>query len=274
MSGCFAETYHVHTRFCDGDDTVEDIAAAAAAQGVRLLGFSGHSFTAFDRGYCMSPEQTQQYAAAVHAARARFEGTLHILLGAEQDFYADVPALPLDYTIGSVHYLRVADGFAAVDESADIQRETVEKYFDGDPYKYTRAYFDTVARVIDRTGCTVIGHFDLVAKFNEKTQLFSEDDPRYLTPAKEAIAMLCERDAVFEINTGALFNGRRQTLYPAPPLLKTIKEAGGRILLSSDSHRKDTLLFGFERAADMAAHCGFNSRVILDKNGVLQEIAL
>ena len=42
--------YHTHTDFCDGQNTPEEMAEAAAKKGFTALGFSGHSYTDFDAG--------------------------------------------------------------------------------------------------------------------------------------------------------------------------------------------------------------------------------
>lgn len=68
----------------------------------------------------------------------------------------------------------------AVDESPETARQCVEEFFGGDWYRYTDAYYDQVALLPERTGCDWIGHFDLVAKFNERAPAFDEESPRYL----------------------------------------------------------------------------------------------
>ena len=46
--------YHVHTTFCDGKAEADELAAQAAALGLKTLGFSGHANTPFDASWCMS----------------------------------------------------------------------------------------------------------------------------------------------------------------------------------------------------------------------------
>ncbi len=271
----FYETYHVHTAFCDGDNTVEEVAAAALEQGIKILGFSGHSFIPKVGEYGMKPQEEQAYIAAVLAEKARYQGQMDILCGMELDTYSQKPAYAYDYLIGSVHYTMTADGLKDVDFTADFQQDIVERYYDGDFYKYAKAYFDEVAQTRERTDCTFIGHFDLVSKYNEGNCLFDENDARYLNAGFAAIHTLCEKpDAVFEINTGALPRGARSTPYPAHPFLKEIKKAGGRIIFSSDSHNVNTLLFGGERMVQVAKAAGFDSRVIILPDGSLKEIGI
>ena len=45
--------FHTHSVFCDGDNTLEEIATSAIEKGFTALGFSGHGFTPFDTRYCM-----------------------------------------------------------------------------------------------------------------------------------------------------------------------------------------------------------------------------
>ena len=47
---------------------------------------------------------------------------------------------------------------------------------------------------------------------------------------------------VFEINHGAVAKGYRTTPYPAQDQIDYIKSKGGILILSSDSHRVDTII--------------------------------
>lgn len=271
----FLETYHVHTTYCDGDDTVEEVAAAALKQGVKILGFSGHSYIPVVGEYGMNATVEQQYIAAVEETKKRYAGQLDIVCGMELDAFSQKPTFAYDYLIGSVHCVPTADGLKEVDHNLDIQRDAVARYFGGDYYAYANAYFNEIAQVRDKTNCTFIGHFDLVSKYNEGNCLFDETDERYIRAGKQAIHTLCEKPgAVFEINTGALPRGARSTPYPALPFLKEIKAAGGRILFSSDSHNVNTLLFGGDSMVVVAKAAGFTSRVIILPDGSLKEIGI
>lgn len=266
------ENYHTHTTFSDGAHTVEEMVQAAIALGMPIIGFSDHSKNEWSMDYCMQDEEG--YRRAVLAAKEKFAQKIAVLCGIEQEWLSG-KASGYDYVIGSVHLLKTSDGYKDVDHTATIQKETADTFFDGDFYAYTKAYFETVATLHETVDPTVIGHFDLVAKFNEQARFFDETDKRYITPAIEAIHALCEKkDTVFEINTGALPRGARRMPYPAPVFLKEIKAAGGKILFSSDSHKAETLLFGGDVMAETAKAAGFNSRVIIKPDGSLTEIEI
>lgn len=93
----------------------------------------------------------------------------------------------------------------------------------------------------------IVGHFDLITKFNEREQLFDEDDPRYINAYKKAVDRVMKDCKVFEINTGVVYRGYRTKPYPSERIRDYIRQKGGTFLLSSDSHQKETLCFAFDQ---------------------------
>ncbi|MBQ5341234.1 MAG: histidinol-phosphatase [Oscillospiraceae bacterium] len=242
---------HVHTVFCDGKCTPREMTEAAIRAGIETLGFSGHSHTPIDETYCMTPAGTVAYRKEIARLREEYRGRIEILLGIEMDYFSDDDPSFYDYVIGSVHYVESAGRYYAVDESPELLREAVEKGFGGDPYALCEAYYALVGDVVRKTGASVVGHFDLVTKFQEMMPLFDEEHPRYISAWRKALEKLLPTGAAFEINTGAMSRGYRTSPYPAPPIRDAITRGGGRLILSSDSHAPQTLLYGFDRCEDM-----------------------
>ena len=52
---------HVHTTYCDGKNTPEEMVLAAIDKGLVRLGFSGHAYQSFDQEPSMSIEGTAAY---------------------------------------------------------------------------------------------------------------------------------------------------------------------------------------------------------------------
>ena len=237
---------HVHTIFSDGKNTPEEVVLEAIARGMDTIGFSDHAYTAFDESWCMKKGDIPLYRASIAELRARYAGRIKILCGIEQDFYSEEPTEGYDYVIGSVHYLRTGEEYIPVDESPEILRAAAKKHFGGDIYALIEEYYRTVARVVEKTGADIIGHFDLISKFNEDGALFDEANPRYLAAAQKAADILLKTGRPFEINTGAISRGYRTAPYPSLALRDYIRGQGGSFVLSSDSHAKETLCFKFE----------------------------
>ena len=252
------EDFHVHTNYCDGRDSPEDIISEAIRRGMKRLGFSGHSFTAFDTEPCMTYEGTQRYVDEIHRLREKYRGKIEILCGTEQDYYSDMTTAGYDYVIGSVHYV-ISDGECiSVDHTPEIFAELIHRFND-DPYKVAEEYFALMADVVRKTNANIIGHFDLITKFNETNKngkFFDEDNPRYISACNDALDSLLETGKPFEINTGAISRGWRKTPYPSARILKYIASHNGSVILSSDSHSKDTLMFHFAECEELARNLG------------------
>ena len=237
---------HVHSIFSDGKNTPEEMVREAIARGMDAIGFSDHSYTFFDESYCIPKAELARYRACVEELKNRYRGKIRVLCGIEQDFYSQEPCEGYDYVIGSVHYIRAGEEYIPVDESPEILRAAAEKHFGGDLYALIEEYYRTAARVVQKTGAHIIGHFDLIAKFNEGGALFDETDPRYVAASREAADCLLKTGRPFEINTGAVSRSFRTVPYPSGALRDYIRGRGGRFVLASDSHEKDGLCFLFE----------------------------
>ena len=101
---------HMHTTYCDGQDSAEAMVLSAIENGLEFAGISGHSFTPHDPSYCMSRKGTQQYIEEIRGLKAKYADSITLLLGIELDRYADTDTDPYDYLIGSVHYIFSKEG--------------------------------------------------------------------------------------------------------------------------------------------------------------------
>ena len=237
---------HMHTVYCDGADTPEEMVKSAVEKGLRTVGLSGHSYTFFDESYCMQQADVPRYINEIRYLRIKYFDRIHVLCGVEQDYYSDYPTDDFDYVIGSVHYVRVDDAYIPIDESPAILQFAIDAHFGGDPYALCERYFATVADVARKTACDIIGHFDLISKFNEHEKLFDEKHPRYVAAWKKAVDELLPYDVPFEINTGAIARGYRSEPYPSAEIREYIREKGGRFVLSSDAHSAQAIAYRFE----------------------------
>lgn len=238
--------FHVHTTFCDGKNTPEEMVQAGIRLHMEKIGLVYHSYVPFDPESCIKWGCEKEFSAEIDRLREKYGGKIEILKGVEQDYFSDTCDENADYIIGSVHYVKVGGHYYSVDESPDLFEKTIKNVFDGDPYAFADAYFRLVSDVQRKTHADIIGHFDLISKFNENGAFFDETNERYQNAAYKAIEKLTQSDALFEINTGAMARGYRKTPYPNADFMNKISSLGGRFLLSSDAHCVENLCFGFE----------------------------
>ncbi len=248
--------FHVHTTYCDGKNSPEEMVLAAISLGMKRLGFSGHSYTPFDEEPCMSPEGTRRYLDEIHRLKEKYSGQIAILCGTECDYYSDIDAANYDYIIGSVHYIDCAGVFRHVDHTPELLQQAIDDSFGGDPYALAEHYYSLAADVVRKTHAKIIGHFDLVTKFNAGNRFFDETHPRYIAAVESALDSLLKTGVPFEINTGAVSKGHRDFPYPSMRILKYIAANGGSVILSSDSHRKETLMYDFPKYESLAQSLG------------------
>ena len=236
---------HTHTFFSDGANSPEEMIDAALEKGLTCIGFSDHSHVDWDE--CgMTEENTEAYRREIARLKRSRGAVIEIRCGLERDYYSDDDR-EYDDVIGSVHWMLMPDGHPlAVDWTAEKLGKGVERYFGGDWYAMAEAYFALEADVARKTGCDIIGHFDLVAKFNEDNRFFDAAHPRYVAAWKGAADALLKTGLPFEINTGAISRGYRTDAYPARPIREYLRAHGARMILSSDAHRKENIAFGFE----------------------------
>ena len=241
---------HTHTTFCDGKNAPEEMVLAAISKGLCRIGFSGHSRTDFDLSYCMTDYAA--YIAQIRSLAKKYAGKIEILCGVEQDYYSDAPTTEFDYVIGSVHYIRAGGEYIPIDESAEILTSAAKKHFGGDIYALCECYYETLADVYEKTHCDIIGHFDLVSKFNEGGALFDEENVRYVAAYRSAADSLAKCGAYFEINSGAVARGYRTTPYPSSEILKYLKGLGVKFIFSGDAHSTDGICYGIDKWGALA----------------------
>lgn len=233
--------YHIHTTFCDGLNHPEEFIVHAISLGMDEIGFSAHSYTFFDESYCLKKERIEEYKAEITRLKEKYEDKISILLGIEQDYFSNESTEGYDYVIGSVHYVKKGDKYLPIDESEKIFVDIVNEYYGGDFYALAEDYYLLVGNVVEKTNADIIGHFDLVTKFNEGNKYFDVKNERYVAAYEKALDKLLKTGKVFEKNFGAIGRGYRTEPYPDVAIVKYIVKNGGRLMRCSDSHNTKQL---------------------------------
>ena len=109
--------YHSHCTFCDGRSIPEDFVRFAITHGFRAYGFSSHSPLPFETFWNMSKDDMPEYLQEIKRLKQKYSDQLEIYAGLEIDYLdetynASIPyfqELPLDYRIGSIHFLPVSE---------------------------------------------------------------------------------------------------------------------------------------------------------------------
>ena len=261
---------HTHTSFSDGKHSVRENIESAIRLGMTSLGFSDHCYTYFDTSYCIQKEDLPKYIKEVRELGEEYRDRLEVYLGYELDGYAIMENRELyDYIIGDVHYVRTCDGLKPVDLSGAAYTDNVNKYFGGDHLALAKDYYEGYAERIAAMHPDVLGHIDLVAKYS----YVDEQDPRYHKMALEALDASLDVCPIIEMNTGAISRGYRKIPYPAPFFFDLIKSKNAKIILSSDSHNAENLIYHFDECIELLRANGFKS-IVAYVGGKFEEIGI
>lgn len=242
---------HTHTAFGDGNNTPEEMVVSALEKGLDCIGLCVHSYTAFDEECCIPERDYPVFTAEVKRLKEKYAGKIEVLCGVEQDYYSEADTSLFDYVIGSVHYVLYGGEYIPVDNTSRLLESGCLEHFGGDYYALAEKYYENVSRIAEKTHCDIIGHFDLITKFNEGGVLFDENNPGYIESWKKAVDALIPCGIPFEINTGAISRGCRTAPYPAKQIRDYILSKGGKLILSSDAHDKNAVAFGFREYAPL-----------------------
>lgn len=251
---------HSHTQFCDGKATMAEFAAEAAARGFALYGFSPHSPLPIASPCNMTREDVPRYIAEFNRLRELYEGRVKLLCGMEIDWlgpewgpsndYFDT--LPLDYRIGSVHFLMSPrDGYIDVDGRFPSFARKMHLHFDDDIRGVAERFFEQSALMIEAGGFDILGHVDKIA---HNASLFSPgiaDEPWFDRTVKQLISMAAERDIAVEINTKAW--GTAGRMFPDTRHFGALHHSGVTVTINSDAHQTHLIDAGIDAARAMFA---------------------
>lgn len=254
--------YHTHSTYCDGKDSLREMADAAVSLGFNELGFSGHQWSDQDSDYAMTPENTEKYLEELGVMKNEYAGKLRVFTGIERGYVTpDRDNSAFDYVIASVHNAGADGRLFSVDNTEEIMLRGVRDVFGGDIMEYAKDYYRRMAKVLISARGHIAGHFDLLTKFNEDGRYFDERDPAYRRPALEALDEAVETYAasgipeeqsgnmpeimrralesgkpIFEINLGAMARGYRTVPYPAPFIIEELVRREVPLIISADCH--------------------------------------
>lgn len=259
LGGSTRYCFHSHTEFCDGRAQMEAFAREAVARGFTHYGFSPHSPLRFHSPCNMLGTNVPRYLAEVERIRREHGAACRFYAGMEIDYIDDTwgPSasyfrqLPLDYRIGSVHFIPTKDGrFVDIDGSPERFCRNMEEVFDKD-IRYVVETFYRQSRRMVLAGCfDFIGHFDKIGMNASAWQPGIEEEPWYRGLVDELVDLIIDRRLAVEVNTkiydktaaadavGHPADAPDGTgrFFPAPRHLSRLKAAGIPILVNSDVH--------------------------------------
>ena len=247
--------YHMHSLYSDGRSVPEEYVLAAIAEGMMEIGFSEHLTLFKDKEeWNMNPVDISPYINHLERLRNTTK-EIKVKIGLEVDYFAGkeketidfLSQFPLDYIIGSVHYL----GEKTVDFGPEFyEGKSIDRLFE--------SYFDSVCEAASSGVFDIIGHCDLIRIYGYKPA--SDQDEHYRKLAK----IMKKHDVTFEVNT----NGRNRPLadfYPDRKFLHIFREEKVSVCVNSDAHMPARVGQYFDEAYDLLRYVGYTEMAVFDK---------
>ena len=235
--------YHSHCTFCDGRSIPEDFVRFAITHGFRAYGFSSHSPLPFETFWNMSKDDMPEYLQEINRLKQKYSDQLEIYAGLEIDYLdetynASIPyfqELPLDYRIGSIHFLPVSE------------------------------------RLVEENMVCIVGHMDKIYMNGQKYEIFNFEEDWYRKPFEACLDLVQEKGLMVEVNTKNWT--KKKELYPRVEYLSRMREMNIPVMVNSDCHYPDLVNDGRKEAFKLLKQAGFKSTRELVK-GKWQDIAL
>lgn len=241
--------FHSHTQFCDGRATMEEMARAAVAAGFRHYGFSPHSPVPIVSPCNMAVADVPAFIAEAERIKSMPElASCRFYTAMEIDYlgidygpaspYFD--SFPLDYTIGSVHFIPTQQGnLVDIDGNYDSFSRRMHENFHDDIDYVVDTFFAQSRAMVAAGGFDILGHFDKIGQNASYYAPGIENSAEYQRLASELIDMVIERNLTIELNTKAYKEHGR--FFPGERWLPRLIDAGVTILVNSDAHYPDRI---------------------------------
>lgn len=262
--------YHSHSTFCDGRSAPEDFVRFALSNGFRAYGFSSHSPLPFETIWNMSAIDMPEYLGEINRLKDKYKDRLEIYVSLEIDYLdetynASIPYfrdMPLDYRIGSVHFLPLSadlkeENMVCIDGAFANFQYAVDAHFGGSIRRLVERYYDSELKMIEAGGIDIVGHIDKIYMNGRRCEGFSPGAAWYKDPFMACLELIAKKGIMVEINTKNL--KRKGETFPHPDTLHLLKELNIPVMVNSDCHFPDLVNDGREEAFDYLKQAGFKT---------------
>ncbi len=246
--------YHTHTNFSDGISPHYSYLSQAHYSCIDELGFSDH-FSILDSHWSVRNDEIIEMHERIEAIKhmenlpvqVRFGAEIDYIPGKEKKIRQLIRTLPLDYVIGSIHFL---GSWNFDTDPMSFEGRNIDDLYD--------IYFTTVRKAILSGLYDIIGHIDLIKKFGH----YPSTDPSHWH--KKIIRSLKQMNSVVEVNTNGLNKPCRE-MYPEEKFLEACFHANIPVTLGSDAHQANQIGQYFPKAKEILKRIGYRQLATFHK---------
>ena len=269
--------FHTHSHFCDGHAALEDYVKAAIEKQNPALGFSGHSPVPFQTDWNIQETSFHEYLKEIDRLSSVYADQIKLYKGLEVDYITGLTGPStfkphsLDYTIGSVHFLGKLDEteYWGFDFSPEYFLKGFRSIYRSDKKLLIRTYYEQIMEMIQKDAPDIIGHLDLIKKFNSQLKIFDENEDWYRDQVMEALEVIARSGCIVEVNTRGFYKGLNDHFYPSQFILEACYKKGIPLTINADAHNPGEINHSFQPAAEMLLEIGYRELYVLTNQGWL-----
>ena len=261
--------YHTHTIFSDGRAHPELYIKNAMVLGHTAIGFSDHApIPGHPTRWNMPADRLEEYFQTLTQLREQYEDHIQIKTALEIDYIEGVISpssvlfldARLDYTIGSVHFLKggpEGDQWWDYESSPDQIEAGIRTLFDNDIKAIIRQYYRNMRAMIRGHCPDILAHFDRIKVINQRHIFFDEMASWYQNEVVHTLEELAATDAILEVNTKGMYARGDREPYPSGWILQKAGAMDIPVHLAADAHSPENLAGAFTVALQQIEQAGY-----------------
>ena len=246
--------YHMHSILSDGKDTYEEMIKSGISKGLNEIGLSDHVCLK-PVAWAISPVDIPVMTEQILELKEKYSDQIKVKYGIELDYFPGketelrdlIASLPVDYVIGSVHFIG--------DWNFDTDKSLYGKWTNDELY---RLYYDIVQMAAKSGLFDTIGHLDIIKKF----RVYPESDQTLLV--EETLKIIKENDLVVELNTGGVDRPCAE-FTPSPSIVDRCYHHHIPMTISSDAHSTEQVARHYEMGIDLLKQVGYDELVSFER---------
>ncbi len=245
--------YHMHSILSDGKNSYEEMVRTGIEKGLEEIGISDHvclkpvtwAISEIDM-----PVMTEQ----ILELKEKYQDQIKVRYGIEMDYFPGkeeeihklINSLPLDYVIGSVHFIG--------DWNFDSDKSLYGKWSNDELY---HMYFELIQLAAKSGLFDILGHLDIIKKF----RVYPENDQTQLI--EDTLKIIKENNLVVELNTGGVDRPCAE-FTPSPYIVERCYHHHIPMTISSDAHQAAQVARHYESGIDLLRNVGFTELVAFE----------
>ena len=265
--------YHSHCDFCDGKAPMEEFFKEALAEHFAAYGVSSHCPIPLPWAYAnMKAEKMPAYLEEFQRIKSIYEPLgLECFVGLEIDYLGRncsqevwgpsssyFQQLPLDYRIGSIHFLPDRQGeIHDIDLLPDEFAATAKLHFRNDVQGMVELYIERMLDMISNGGIDFVGHCDKITYCSSFALQGLFDQGWFIDLMQGYFQEIAKSGTAIEVNAKHI--ARWGTFFPNEQWFPLMHELDIPVVVSSDSHEPKLINYGRPEALSALKKAGYGS---------------